>query len=405
MSLALTARTDPGRRLVALAEALANEIGPRAADHDREGSFPFDSFATVKQSGYFVAPVPEPLGGLGVTSVHDLLVASSRLARGDAALTLGVNMHLVFVLNVVRRWQIATAAGDERRVRAFGETLGEIARQGTVFASAGSEPSQDLTRPTTTAKRTETGWIVSGRKVFCTMAPAADVLYTAVTYNDDGGRERYGYAMVPRRTPGVVVHDDWDALGMRASGSHSVSFEDVRLPLSALRGGFPIGDAVEYMERNLAAGLFHAAAALGIAESAHARVAAGLARRDELDPHAQMLAAESFVDLSACRAVFSRAAALIDEQHERNPTSRGTAQELTRLFAEAQSAKLFIGEAAVRIVDRALALSGGAGYLNGSPLARAYRDVRAMPFMHPLGANRAYAFLGQLAAGREPSLH
>jgi alkylation response protein AidB-like acyl-CoA dehydrogenase len=405
MSLELTARTDPGAHLVALAEALATEIGPRAANHDREGSFPFDSFAAVKQSGYFAAPVPEQLGGLGVTSVHDLLVASSRLACGDAALTLGVNMHLVFVLNVARRWQIATAAGDERRVRAFGETLEEIARQGTVFASAGSEPRQDLTRPTTTAKRTETGWIVSGHKVFCTMAPAADVLYTAVTYTDDGGRERYGYAMVPRRTPGVVVHDDWDALGMRASGSHSVSFEDVRLPLSALRGGFPIGDAVEYMERNLAAGLFHAAAALGIGESAHASVAAGLARRHELDPHAQMLAAESFVDLSACRAVFSRAAALIDEHHERNPTSRGTAEELTRLFAEAQSAKVFIGEAAVRIVDRALGLSGGAGYLNGSPLARAYRDVRAMPFMHPLGANRAYAFLGQLAAGREPSLH
>jgi hypothetical protein len=46
-----------------------------------------------------------------------------------------------------------------------------------------------------------------------------------------------------------------------------------------------------------------------------------------------------------------------------------------------------------------------AGYLNGSQLARAYRDVRATPFMHPLGANRAYAFLGRLAAGREPSLH
>ena len=192
---------------------------------------------------------------------------------------------------------------------------------------------------------------------------------------------------------------------MRASGSHSVSFMDVQLPLSALRGGFQIGNAIEYIERNLAAGLFHAAAALGIAECALATVAAGLARRDELDPHTQMIAAENFVELSACRAVFSRAAALIDEHHERNPTSRGTAQELTQLFAEAQSAKLFIGEAAVRIVDRALALSGGAGYLNGSPLARAYRDVRAMPFMHPLGANRAYAFLGQLAAGREPSLH
>ena len=405
MPLELTARTDPGARLVALAERLASEIAPCAADHDRDGSFPFDSLASVKQSGYLAAPIPEQLGGLGVASVHDLLVASSRLARGDAALTLGVNMHLVFVLNVARRWQIATAAGDERRARAFGETLEEIARDGTVFASAGSERRQDLTRPTTRAKRTETGWVVAGHKVFCTMAPAADVLYTAVTYIDDGGRERYGYAIVPRRTPGVVVHDDWDALGMRASGSHSVSFEEVRLPLSALRGGFPIGDAVEYMERNLTAGLFHAAAGLGIAESAHVSVTAGLARRDELDPHAQMLAAESFVDLSACRAVFSRVAALIDEHHERNPTSRGTAQELTQLFAEAQSAKLFIGEAAVRIVDRALAQSGGAGYLNGSPLARAYRDVRALPFMHPLGANRAYAFLGQLAAGREPSLH
>jgi alkylation response protein AidB-like acyl-CoA dehydrogenase len=211
--------------------------------------------------------------------------------------------------------------------------------------------------------------------------------------------------MVPRRAPGVVVHDDWDALGMRASSSHSVTFQDVRLEASALRGGFPIGDAVEYMERNLAAGLFHGAAALGVAEGAHASVAAGLARRDELDPHAQILAAESVVDLSACRAVFSRTATLIDEHNERNPTSRGTAQELTRLFGEAQSAKVFIGEAAFRIVDRSLALSGGAGYLSSSPLARAYRDVRAMPFMHPLGANRAYAFLGQLAAGREPSLH
>src|SRR6476659_2319096 len=115
MSLELTARTEPGTRLVALAETLANEIGPRAADHDREASFPFDSFAAVKQRGYFAAPVPEQLGGLGVTSAHDLLVASSRLARGDAALTLGVNMHVVFVLNVVRRWQISTRAADGRR--------------------------------------------------------------------------------------------------------------------------------------------------------------------------------------------------------------------------------------------------------------------------------------------------
>jgi alkylation response protein AidB-like acyl-CoA dehydrogenase len=405
MYLELTARTEPGERLVALAEMLAEEVGKHASKHDREATFPHESLAVVKHSGYLAGPIPAELGGLGVGSLHDVLVASSRLARGDAALTLGVNMHLVFVFNVVRLWQMATASGDERRAAAFGGTIQQVARDGTVFASAVSEPGQDLTRPATTATRTETGWTVSGRKIFCTMSPAADVLYTAVTYTEDGWRDRYGYAMVPRETPGVVVHDDWDALGMRASGSNSVSFEDVHLPASALRGGFPAGDATGYLERNLSAGLFHAAAAVGIAESAHATAVSRPAGASDLEPHTQMLVAANVVDLSACHGVLSRAASLIDEYHELNPTSRGTSDELTNLFGEAQSAKLFVGEAAVRIVDRALALSGGAGYLNGSPLARAYRDVRAMPFMHPLGANRGYAFLGQLATGREPTIH
>src|SRR4029450_2295511 len=125
MSLELTARTDRGVRLVALAETLANEIALRAAGHDRDGSFPFDSFAAVKQSGYPSPPRPAHLGGLAVTSVPDLLVASSRLAHGDAALTLGVNMHVVFVLSVARRWQMATAAGEQRRGRASRKTLSE----------------------------------------------------------------------------------------------------------------------------------------------------------------------------------------------------------------------------------------------------------------------------------------
>jgi alkylation response protein AidB-like acyl-CoA dehydrogenase len=254
--------------------------------------------------------------------------------------------------------------------------------------------------------RTNGGWIVSGRKIFCTMSPAADVLYTAVTFLGKDGEERYGYAMVPRDTPGVVVHDDWDALGMRASGSHSVSFDDVRLPAEALRGGFPAGDAVPYMERNLTAGLFHASASLGIAESAHALVVRKLGARGA-NGHGRegVLVADATIELAACRAVVSRAARLVDDYHAAYPTSEGPADELTALFAEAQAAKAFVAQAAPRIVDRALALSGGAGYLNGSPLARAYRDVRAGAFMHPLGDNRAYEFLGQHALGLEPSLH
>src|SRR5262245_56078463 len=173
MGLELTAKTEPGGRLVALAEALAERIGERAAEHDREASFPFESLAEIKQSGYLTAPIPGELGGLGVTSLHDIVVASSRLARGDAALTLGVNMHLVFVVNVARLWQLVTASGDELRAAPLAATLAQVAREGTVFSSAISEPGQDLTRPATTARRNGTGWIVSGRKIFCTMSPAA----------------------------------------------------------------------------------------------------------------------------------------------------------------------------------------------------------------------------------------
>jgi L-evernosamine nitrososynthase len=400
MNFDLTARTEAGRRLVTIAESLADEIRPAAAHHDREASFPFESLATVKASGFLAAPVPEQLGGLGVASVHDLVVASSRLARGDAALTIGVNMHLVYVVSLLRRWREAEAAGNERRLDAFGRSLEQIARERLVLAAAISEPAQDLARPATVAKRTEDGWTISGRKVFCTMSPAADALYVAVTFDADG-RETYGYALVPAAAPGVVVHDDWDPLGMRGSGSNSVSFEEVRLPAGALRGGFPVGSTRDYLERNLDAGLFHAAAALGAAEHAHEHIARQIAGNGrELDGRTRTLAAENAVELSACRAVLARAAALLDDHF-----APGWTADVALLFAEAQAAKTFVGEAAVRIVDRALALSGGAGYLNGSPLARAYRDVRATAFMHPLGANRAYDYLGELALGRNPSLH
>jgi len=405
MPIELTANTTAGGRLVAIAEELSHQLATRAAEHDRDGTYPFEAIDALKAASYFTAPIPVELGGLGVSSAHDLVVASSRLARGDASVAIGVNMHLVAVANMERRRQVAVAAGEERRARGFSASLEQIARDGVVLAAAISERGQDLTRPGTRATRTGSGWQIDGRKMFCTMSPAATDLYVAVSYVDGEGIERYAYAMVPTRAPGVVVHDDWDALGMRASGSHSVSFEGVELPASAVRGGFRGGDPLPYMERNLVAGLFHAAASLGIAESADATARAGLAGRINGDARPRMQVADNAVELAAARGVLSRAAALIDEHRAANAASDGSAEELTALFAEAQAAKAFVNEAAPRIVDRALALAGGAGYASGSPVARAYRDVKAGSFMHPLGANRAYDHLANVALGEAAALH
>jgi alkylation response protein AidB-like acyl-CoA dehydrogenase len=405
MPIELTAHTDAGAGLVAVAEELSEGLAARAAEHDRDGTYPFEAIDALKAAGYFAAPVPVELGGLGVSSAHDLVVASSRLARGDASVAIGVNMHLVAVLNMERRRQVAAAGGAQRRARGFAASLQQITRDGVVLAAAISEPGQDLTRPATLATRTGSGWRIDGRKMFCTMSPAATDLYVAVGYVDDEGIERYAYAMVPTDAPGVVVHDDWDALGMRASGSNSVSLEGVELPESGVRGGFRAGDPLPYMERNLVAGLFHAAASLGIAESADAIARRAIAGRINGDARPRMQVADNAVDLAAARGVFSRAGALIDDHRDANPESDGSGEELEALFAEAQAAKAFVNEAAARVVDRALALSGGAGYVNGSPLARAYRDVKAGSFMHPLGANRAYDYLGRVALGEETSLH
>ncbi len=404
MPIELTARTTAGAHLVAIAAELSQELAARAAEHDRGSSYPFEAIDALKAAGYFAAPVPSELGGLGVSSAHDLVVASSRLARGDASVAIGVNMHLVAVLNMERRRQVAVAAGEERRARAFAASLEQIAHDGVVLAAAISERGQDLTRPATLATRTESGWRIDGRKLFCTMSPAATDLYVAVTYADGDGVERYAYAMVPTDAPGVVIHDDWDALGMRASGSNSVSLEGVELPESGVRGGFRAGDPLPYIERNLVAGLFHAAASLGIAESGDAIARRGIAGRINGDARPRMQVADNAIDLAAARGVLSRAAALIDDHRAANPASDGTAEQLGALFAEAQAAKAFVNEAAARIVDRALALSGGAGYTNGSPLARAYRDVKAGSFMHPLGANRAYDYLGRVALGEQAPL-
>jgi len=381
----LAALTSNGGRLIALAEALALEIAPLAATHDRDGTYPHASADRLAAAGYYAAPIPEHLGGMGVDCLHDIVVASSRLARADASLAIGVNMHMAALTNMVGMYR----AGAEKLAPA----LERIARDGVRLAAAVSEPGQDLTRPGTVATRTADGWRVDGRKLFCTGSPAATVLYTSVSFVGEDGGERYGYAMVPADAEGVTVHGDWDALGMRASGSHSVTFDAVALPAAALRGGFPVGDADGYMSRNLNAGLFHASASLGIAEAAQEQ-ALQAARRAE-DARSRALVAESAMDLSAARGALSRAAQLVDERRE----------HVAALFAEAQAAKTFTNDAASRVVDRALALVGGAGYMSTHPLARAYRDVRAGAFMHPLGANRAYDLVGRVALGADPAIH
>jgi alkylation response protein AidB-like acyl-CoA dehydrogenase len=227
-----------------------------------------------------------------------------------------------------------------------------------------------------------------------------------VTAVDETGAERYAFAAVPATAPGLEVLDDWDPLGMRASGSNSISLRDVALPDAAVRDGLPLGTwGVGLLERYLASGAFHAAASLGIAEAAHADAVAALAGRPlagAAASHTATTLAQATIELASMQATFERAAAAIDAHHDRHPDGDPGLAEALEVFAQVQVAKAHVSEAAVRVVDRALALSGGSGFRRGHRLARAYRDVRAGAFMHPLGANRAADFIARVSLGLAP---
>ncbi|MGH2598774.1 MAG: acyl-CoA dehydrogenase [Dehalococcoidia bacterium] len=270
-----------------------------------------------------------------------------------------------------------------------------------------------MTEPATTARREGDGWVIDGAKIFGTFAPGATHLTVSATLVDEEGEDRYGMFAVPVAAAGVSVNDDWDALGMRGSGSGSIALRAVHVPASALRGEFPVGEwNPPVMERYMNAGLLHASASLGVAEAAHAlaikgaatqrkgRYARPLAER----PTIQILAAENAIDMAAMRAVFARAALLVDCYVAEHMASIGPDEEVCAVFTETQSAKTFVHLAALRIVDRAMTMFGGAGFMTKHPLSRLYRDVRAGPFMHPLGVNVAYEFIGQVILGLEPKV-
>src|SRR5918995_4187491 len=181
----LGAATDTGAEMVAAATSFADDFATGAMAHDRDGTFAAEHLEKLQAHRFLVAPVPSELGGGGVTSIHDVLVASSRLARGDPSTTIGVNMHFAVLINIVRSWRIAVSRGAERPAEAIAGGLRAVVAADVVFAAAASEPSpQDLTRPSTTATRDGDGWVISGRKIFATMAPAATILNVAVSYVD-----------------------------------------------------------------------------------------------------------------------------------------------------------------------------------------------------------------------------
>ncbi|MBF5029999.1 MULTISPECIES: acyl-CoA dehydrogenase family protein [Micromonospora] len=401
----LTARTEAGRRMVELAQEHAADFATRAADHDRDNTFVRENFEAMKASGFLAATAPREFGGLGVSSLHDLVVAVSRLARGCPSTAIAANMHLGFVWSTARGWRAAAQPPPQLTM-----LLRLLGRGRIVVSHAGTEPGGGaISFPRTTAEPVPGGYRINGHKIFATNAEIAETVVVFLRVPDGAGWFNAGTAVVRTGTPGMTVERTWDALGMRGSGSHDIRFTDCVVGRDMVLVGRPLGEMATEWPGLLAVNFPLVAAYVGIAERAMSHVTElAVTRRQQ--PSGQLLAhrapvrsqvAEMAVELAVARATLGRAAEAIDAFLAR-PDAEVEPADAYRAIEDFQVAKLVVNRSAAAVVDRAMAVTGGQSYRTGHLLNRLYRDVRAGGFMQPYSPPEALEFVGRTALGLDP---
>jgi alkylation response protein AidB-like acyl-CoA dehydrogenase len=403
MNLELRARTEAGARFIALAEEHATMFRSTSADHDFTGTFPFEYVDEMKQSGFISACVPSELGGLGLESVRDLATGLSRLGRGDGSIAIGITMHFLVTWGTARRWQRA-----QSEPRAGDSMLRDVAAGKLVVAVLNSESGSDNRHPFAEATPTEGGYLLNGRKSFGTLSPAAQQFSIRVRLPDEGDGYRMASAMVRFDAPGIENLGNWDAMGMRSSGSHDLVLNDVFVPASALSPATPWGILGEPGSvGGTVSALCLSAVFMGIAEEAQRLTLETVAKRKK-QPGGTPLAhwypvqeavAEIEVTLSAMRAMLSRSGNLADAFFLGVDTGDGAPGSGAELLKDAQCTKRFLNRGAIEVVNAATTIAGGGAYLSRNRLSQLYRDVRAGPFMSPFNEFEAAEYIGRVALG------
>jgi len=401
----LQAMTEPGKKMVSLAEIHAEDFMGRADQHDQDRTVAFENFEAIKSSGLAGIAAPVELGGYGMSSMHDWMVCMNRLGRGDGSTALAFNMHMNRTLALTRAWRNSKTNGNKTRENRSAELLRRITAGDLIIAVANAEPGADIRTSSTEAKKVEGGWLLNGRKIFATGSPAAGALAVRCKYTSGTGEVRLGAAIVPTDRDGLDIKGNWNGMGMRGSGSHDVVFTDYFVKDEELDDIGEFGKFNSPMLSVASGGnLGLAAVFLGIAELAHQTIVNSIKSRGHTrHPMSQFRIAENEVDLATCIAMLDCSGRNVDEfYHEFSVRPPSNEQALIQL-KDTQSTKLVVNRKAVEVVDRCMTLSGGAGYLESNVLSRLYRDVRAGPLMQPFAVNKAYEFIGIVALGLDPS--
>jgi short/branched chain acyl-CoA dehydrogenase len=354
--------TDEQRQIRHTVREFAREqIAPRAAAFDESGDFPYELVSGMANLGLFALPFPESAGGMGGDFLSYCL-ALEEIARADAAVaitleaavSLGISPIVSFGTTAQKeRWLPELLAGT--KLWAFGLTEPE----------AGSDAGGTQTR----ALRADGEWIINGSKVFITNAGtdiSAGVTITAVT-GSDGATPQISAIAVERGTAGYTQAPKYRKLGWHASDTRELLFADCHVPQDNLIGteGGGYRQFLQILEGGRVA---IAALSVGLAQAClDASLAHSVNRHQFGQPIARFQAtqfklADMATQIELSRLMTWRAACAIDAGTDAAPY--------------ASMAKLHASEVATACANQAVQIHGGYGFMEESPVARYYRDVK-----------------------------
>jgi alkylation response protein AidB-like acyl-CoA dehydrogenase len=358
---------------------LANEVGtacaPRVAAHDSTDDFVAENYAVLKAHKVFAAGVPEELGG-GGASVADLAGMLRTLAHHCSSTALALSMHTHLVATAAWRWKNQKAPVEG--------LLKRVAAEDLVLVSTGGA---DWLLGSGKATRVDGGYRVTGRKIFCSGAPAGGLMMTTAVVDDPADGPTVLQIAVPTNAQGVKMENDWRALGMRGTGSHDISFEDVFVPDAAVALRRPSGKwhPLIHTVAMVALPVFNSVY-VGVAEAAR-DLAIETARRRRDDRLVQSHAGEMENELTSAQLALAR---MIDIAMTSMPGAETT--------AETMCCRAILGRGARATVDKAMDLAGGGSFLRKNALERLFRDVQGVRY-HPLQEKPQTVLAGRFVLG------
>jgi alkylation response protein AidB-like acyl-CoA dehydrogenase len=356
--------TEEQKQLQSAVRAFAEgEIAPHVSEWDEKSEFPHEVVKKLGEMGLLGVIFPEALGGAGMGYVEYVL-AIEELSRVDGSVGIIVAAHNSLCTN-----HIMLAGNDEQRKRwipklASGQWLGAW---GLTEPGSGS----DAGGARTTAVRKGDCWVLNGSKTFITNGGHADcAVVLAVTDKEKGTRGGISGFVVERGTKGFRPGRKENKLGLRASDTSELIFEDCEIPAENMVG--KEGDGFKDAMRVLDGGRISIAAlSLGMARGAldaamkYAQERRQFGKAISEFQAIQFKLANMATELDAAWLLTMRAAQMKDDGK--------------KVTMEAAMAKLYASEAACRICDEGLQIHGGYGFIKDYPAEKFYRDVRLCP--------------------------